>query len=764
MRKIALILFGCLVFAGCNGGGGGSGGGGGDGDGDAPQPDLHDSGSALEQLIPSPTVQWGDHFQALCMVGNNSEEPAGSFQVALYASADSTITGMDHYLGIQTVASLGAWGSQTVLFDIASFPNTVPAGDYYIGYLIDTGHSVDESDESNNVGRCTNGILTVAGASVTQLTNGIPVNDSVAYHAWKYYSVVVPEGATELVVATSGATADVDLYVRRGSLPGLTAYDFRPYTGSGNETVTVNAGTVPALSAATWYIGVYGYTAASYTVTAQVSTGLTPQLVVSDGFEPHLSPDGTKIVFTRLSAAPDDSYTDIWRVNVDGTGLTQLTYTLGESEFSPQWNPTGTRITFLRKSGTIGSTVEGWLFDIATNGTNLTLRSNAPMEDFCHYTADGGAWTEILAIRTDGRMWLSMGWPSIGGWALRRSGSAHNVRSSADPSLTGASPYVTMNDSTARKIVKFNPINLSEETIQAGYDFPDPCPSPSGTKIAAGTDGGLPWGLYTMNADGSGLTTKTTSTDLQPTWHGDTIVFVRVPGGGTLRHGNIYKLTGMLEGAHPAAEALYVPSSEYESIQSAIDAAVGCQKVVVAPGEYWENLDYHGKEVTVESSDGPEVTVLRPLDEGLATVAFTSGEGQGAKLRGFTVMGGESGILVRGADPDLSGSVMQCGVDSDGFLPGLLGNPRQPTMEALASWLMAEPREFLAELRREHVKAASPSAQAGERAAGAQGARGSAGGAGAWGALSAAIGITILLVLLAEWLRRKRRVRKHSAG
>src|SRR5213078_1810966 len=88
-----------------------------------------------------------------------------------------------------------------------------------------------------------------------QLTSGVTVTgQSVAQGAWKYYYITVPSGATNLTFATSGATADVDIYTQVNAKPTLTTYVCRPYTSSGNETCSA---TNP--SAGTWWVGVNGY-------------------------------------------------------------------------------------------------------------------------------------------------------------------------------------------------------------------------------------------------------------------------------------------------------------------------------------------------------------------------------------------------------------------------------------------------------------------------------------------------------------------------
>lgn len=91
--------------------------------------------------------------------------------------------------------------------------------------------------------------------------------------------------------------------------------------------------------------------------------------------------------------------------------------------------------------------------------------------------------------------------------------------------------------------------------------------------------------------------------------------------------------------------AVIVVPSDAPSIQAAIDAASPGDVVSVAPGTYVENLDFGGKAVTVESADGPEVTVIDGSNctggvDQCSVVVFVSGEGPDSVLRGFTITGG----------------------------------------------------------------------------------------------------------------------------
>lgn len=111
-----------------------------------------------------------------------------------------------------------------------------------------------------------------------------------------------------------------------------------------------------------------------------------------------------------------------------------------------------------------------------------------------------------------------------------------------------------------------------------------------------------------------------------------------------------------LVSAVESQRTLRVPS-QHGTIMAAMGVAGTGDTVLVAPGLYIEAIDFLGKAVTLRSEGGAAVTWLRlrPSEtRSIPVVAFTSGEGAGSIIDGFTIEEGRAaGIRVVAASPTI---------------------------------------------------------------------------------------------------------------
>ncbi len=111
--------------------------------------DLVDRGSAYD-LITSGT--WTASVTTVTLtngIRNVGTASSGTYNVHYYASTNDYISTFDYYIGTSTSESTGAFGTDSATFT-GTLPANIPAGVYYIGWIIDNDDTVDEFDETNN--------------------------------------------------------------------------------------------------------------------------------------------------------------------------------------------------------------------------------------------------------------------------------------------------------------------------------------------------------------------------------------------------------------------------------------------------------------------------------------------------------------------------------------------------------------------------------------------------------------------------------------
>lgn len=202
--------------------------------------------------------------------------------------------------------------------------------------------------------------------------------------------------------------------------------------------------------------------------------GLNQTLLTNilDYLYPAWSPDGEKLAFTGYDAQYNS---DVFVINADGSGLTNLTNDSTGTSYLPSWSPNGTKLMFLSRRDGPQS-----IYVMNADGTNLTRLTS--------YEDDTPVWSR------DGTKIAFVSW---------RDGSAEI--------------YVMNADGT-------NQTNLTNTNGVLPYPPSNTMPdwSPDGTSIAFTTNRDGQSEIYVMDADGSNQTSLTSSTESsEPRWSPD---------------------------------------------------------------------------------------------------------------------------------------------------------------------------------------------------------------------------------------------------
>lgn len=111
--------------------------------------------------------------------------------------------------------------------------------------------------------------------------------------------------------------------------------------------------------------------------------------------------------------------------------------------------------------------------------------------------------------------------------------------------------------------------------------------------------------------------------------------------------------------AAPAA-TINVPSAPAPTITVAINIASSGDEILVAPGTYFEALNFNGKTLSLRSTDGPDVTIIDGLGQFKPVIRLISGEGPATEIEGFTIRNGNA----TAAAPGDRGGGIYCNVTS----------------------------------------------------------------------------------------------------
>jgi TolB protein len=324
-------------------------------------------------------------------------------------------------------------------------------------------------------------------------------------------SVTIQPGTPPLPAATVNVKAngsDGPVTILSGSTASLSWTSTNATTCSNvlkdaNGT-QIGGGTVPTSSTGTSTPAITQQVTYTYTCTGAGGSGsdsvtVSPQVV---------QPPSTKISFSARPNGVDH----IYLMNVDGTGITQLT-SGSANDVTPQWSKDGTKLTFER-DGADGPTV----FTMNADGSNVLRLSPSPARDVLPgWSPDGAqiiftyivtppvnpgdlAITDIMAMNADG--------------TNRHSIFAHttDLPFNMEPRWSPDGTKIVFMCGKAGVGVQICTVNadgsgLTKLTNTSGLVNGDPHWSYDGTKIAFGSnrEGGGKLNLFTMNADGSNV-------------------------------------------------------------------------------------------------------------------------------------------------------------------------------------------------------------------------------------------------------------------
>jgi hypothetical protein len=98
---------------------------------------------------------------------------------------------------------------------------------------------------------------------VTRLTLNNRAVNRVAQHEWQYYFYFVNDARTVTVqINETQSGGDADLFIKFGSLPNSTSFDYRDISTSSSAKLAVQ----PARASTIMYVGVYGFVQTAYSL------------------------------------------------------------------------------------------------------------------------------------------------------------------------------------------------------------------------------------------------------------------------------------------------------------------------------------------------------------------------------------------------------------------------------------------------------------------------------------------------------------------
>jgi Tol biopolymer transport system component len=230
------------------------------------------------------------------------------------------------------------------------------------------------------------------------------------------------------------------------------------------------------------------------------------------------APEPHEIVF----ASSRDGDVDIYAMNADGSGITQL-INYPAIDNAPSWSPEGTKIAFVSSRD---GNYEAYVMN--ADGSGVTRITDNPAGDFAPYAWSPDGARIAFASDRDGNLEIYVMNADGSGVTRLTDHAAGDVYPSWSPD--GAKiTFASGRDGNAEiYVVNADGSGLTRLTDNPAYDSQAGW-SPDGSKIVFVSDRDGNWEIYAMNADGSGVTRLTDNPALDeiPSWSpdGTSIIF-----------------------------------------------------------------------------------------------------------------------------------------------------------------------------------------------------------------------------------------------
>lgn len=227
------------LYGAPSGGGTGGGAGGGTGGG---------TGTATTENFSATVAQSGSKSY-----GPFAVVPGTNFRAVLSGTGDA-----DLYVRFGAAPTASTFACRPYLDGSAEECNLTVPSTATTAYIAVNGYTASTFSLS---------VTYTKGGTTPAPTTGTPrtstASGSIAKGQFLQFNPIAVVPGSQLRVTMTGS-GDPDLYVRFAGAPSPTLFDCRPYLGGASETCTV---TVPA-TASQFYMAINGYTAGSYTLTA----------------------------------------------------------------------------------------------------------------------------------------------------------------------------------------------------------------------------------------------------------------------------------------------------------------------------------------------------------------------------------------------------------------------------------------------------------------------------------------------------------------